>query len=164
MSILIVVDVQKGFSEREDVLPKAKKIVELTNSNRFEHIIATRFINVNDSPFIKILHWDKLKDGDSTELVEGLKCEKVIIKHSYTCVSNELIDYMAELNGGTNPTEVYICGIDTDCCVLKTAVDLFEMGIRPIVLKDYCASNGGEVSHEAGIKVLERTIGIDQIK
>ncbi|WP_416373322.1 isochorismatase family protein [Mycoplasmopsis fermentans] len=31
------------------------------------------------------------------------------------------------------PEEIYICGIDTDCCVQATAVNLFEKRIRPIV-------------------------------
>lgn len=59
--------------------------------------------------------------------------------------------------------EVYIAGIDTDCCVLKTAIDIFERNIRPIVLIDYCASNGGDESHRSAIRVLERTIGKKQI-
>jgi hypothetical protein len=38
-------------------------------------------------------------------------------------------------------------------------VDLFEKHIHPIVLGYYSASNGGKISHDAGIKVLERLIG-----
>lgn len=62
-----------------------------------------------------------------------------------------------------NITEAYIAGIDTDCCVLATAISLFEHNIRPVVLEQYCVSNGGDVSHQAAITVLERTIGLNQI-
>ncbi|WP_408634333.1 cysteine hydrolase family protein [Mycoplasmopsis fermentans] len=61
------------------------------------------------------------------------------------------------------PEEIYICGIDTDCCVQATAVNLFEKRIRPIVLSNYCASNGGPESHEAALKTLSRAIGKENI-
>lgn len=57
------------------------------------------------------------------------------------------------------PESLFICGIDTDCCVISTAVNLFEIGIRPIVLTQYCASNGGESSHQATLTCLGRLIG-----
>ena len=41
---------------------------------------------------------------------------------------------------------------------------MFEMSIKPLVLVDYCASNGGKKSHLAAIKVLQRTIGYNQLK
>ena len=62
-----------------------------------------------------------------------------------------------------NIEKVYLVGIDTDCCVLKTAIDLFEHNIEPIVLADYCASNGGKESQNAAITVLNRNIGKKQI-
>ena len=72
-------------------------------------------------------------------------------------------DQGVELLNQLGVTEAYIAGIDTDCCVLKTALDLFERGIRPIVLTHFCASNGGPESHAAAITVLERNIGEPQI-
>ena len=57
------------------------------------------------------------------------------------------------------PTSVFICGTDTDCCVQINATTLFELGIHPLVLVDYCASNGGIESHKAGLTVMRRTLG-----
>jgi nicotinamidase-related amidase len=56
-----------------------------------------------------------------------------------------------------------ICGLDTEGCVLKSAVDLFEIGITPRVLSNYCASSGGHDYNEAGIKILKRLIGEKQV-
>ena len=56
-----------------------------------------------------------------------------------------------------------LCSIGTDGCVLKTAVDLFEAGIRPLVLADFCASHGGPACHEAGLLLLRRFIGARQV-
>ena len=37
-----------------------------------------------------------------------------------------------------------MCGVDIDCCVLKTAFDFFENDYNVFVLKDLCASTNGE--------------------
>ena len=60
-------------------------------------------------------------------------------------------------------TEVSLCGIDTDACVMATALDLFQNGIRPVVLAEACASHAGPDYHEAGLKLLARLIGREQI-
>lgn len=84
---------------------------------------------------------------------------RVFQKEGYSGLTEELIRYLRK--GGFEV--VYLCGTDTDCCVLETAVDLFEHSIRPVVLADYCASNGGSYSHSSALKVLERLIGAKQI-
>lgn len=49
-------------------------------------------------------------------------------------------------------------GVDTDCCVMMLATALFEYNIRPIVLTQYCASNGGTESHNAGITRMKMSL------
>lgn len=63
-----------------------------------------------------------------------------------------------------NIEEVHICGIDTDICVMKCAVDLFKAGRIPIILKDYCASHGGNEFHQSALSILRRYIGTKQIR
>ncbi|MGH2416210.1 MAG: isochorismatase family protein, partial [Microcystaceae cyanobacterium] len=58
---------------------------------------------------------------------------------------------------------VFICGIDTEGCVLKTAIDFFENNINPYVLEYYSASNGGDNFHQAAILVLSQLIGRSNI-
>lgn len=83
----------------------------------------------------------------------------IVQKSVYTSCNYDLINLLRTLK----ISEVYIVGIDTDCCVLKTAMDLFEINIRPIVLSYYCASNGGKKSHDAALTVLRRNIGDNQV-
>jgi hypothetical protein len=40
-------------------------------------------------------------------------------------------------------SQISVVGIDTDMCVLKTALDIFDLGIEPIILVDCCASRFG---------------------
>lgn len=92
------------------------------------------------------------------------KADVIIVKEVYTCVAEYFIDILKGLNGNCKvPDRVFVTGVDTDCCVLKIATDLFERWIRPVVLVQYCDSNGGEESHSAGITCLKRLIGERQL-
>lgn len=115
--------------------------------------------------FIKVLEvlsptTDTISNFDMTEElrhITGLSKEALRKLHIATDSLVEVSERLKRL------LPLYLVGIDTDCCVLKTATDLFERGIRPIVLEHYCASNGGEDSHKAALRVMERTIGRNQI-
>jgi len=47
---------------------------------------------------------------------------------------------------------------------LKSAVDAFERDIEPVVITDACASHAGGAVHEAGLLLLGRFIGKDQLR
>lgn len=160
MKCLFIIDVQNGFvsNKTKMVLPKIEQLM-----NNFDEgfIIATQFINTEDSGFTDIMHWSRLKTAPETDLIPFVKGKAtyVIQKPTYSACTDETMRLLLQ----NNITEAYIAGIDTDCCVLATAISLFEHNIRPVVLEQYCASNGGDVSHQAAITVLERTIGLKQI-
>ena len=158
-NILIVVDMQNGFNRYDQTHILAKKVVELTNSKLFDKVIATRFLNREGNQYTKIINWHRLMTSPDIDLVEGIKADEVIDKNVYTCVTSEFMNLLKKCNDGVMPTHVFICGADTDCCVMKTAVDIFEQSIMPIVLTEYCDSNGGPDSHKAGILVMNRLIG-----
>ena len=158
-NILIVVDIQNGFSRYGQTQVLSKKIAEFSQKGIFDSIIATRFLNREGSQYTKFLNWHRLMESPDIDLVEGIKADKVVDKWIYTCVDDSFMDLLKELNDGEMPTHVFVCGADTDCCVLKTATDIFEKDIMPIVLTSYCASNAGPKSHEAGLLVMSRLIG-----
>ena len=60
--------------------------------------------------------------------------------------------------------QISIVGIDTDMCVLKIAMDIFDLGIEPVVLVDGCASTAGLQAHLAGLAILSRNIGPHQLR
>lgn len=159
-TLLLIVDMQNGFvSEKTDyVVPK---VIQLISSNKFSKIAFTQYFNTDSSPFERYLNWFKLKTREEQSLVNELVpyAHFVVRKNGYTSINAEMKSYLAN----NNITTVFIAGIDTDCCVLTSAVDLFQMGIRPVVLADYCASNGGAESHTAALRVLVRLIGDKQI-
>lgn len=73
---------------------------------------------------------------------------------------SELVDYFSN----HQIQQVAVVGIDTDMCVLKIAMDLFDQGIEPIVLTDCCASTAGLQAHLAGLAVLSRNIGAQRLR
>jgi len=163
--ILLLVDMQNGFARYEQTIRLKDKILDLLERKLFDYVLATRFINHDNSIYERLLDWRRLKSREERELVAGLEkhVEYVVDKRVYTCVNTDFIQSLCQLNDGVYPEEIYIAGADTDCCVLKIATDLFEHNIRPVILTRYCASNGGPASHEAGLMCLKRLIGERQL-
>jgi nicotinamidase-related amidase len=60
-------------------------------------------------------------------------------------------------------SDLVFCGIATDSCVLKSAVDAFEHGYGPWIVTDACASDAGPEAHGAGRTVARRLIGRNQL-
>lgn len=162
-NILLVVDMQNGFARNDQTKEVGKKIAKLLNSNIFDYTIATQFINLPQGPYKRIIKWKRLSESPETDLLEGIKTDYVFKKYVYTAVNKEIMETIIKLNDGEKPDYIFVAGVDTDCCVMKTAADLFEQDIRPIVLLNYCNSNGGEVANQAGIQVMKRLIGEEQL-
>jgi nicotinamidase-related amidase len=146
---LVVIDVQNGFirASTEGVIPKIKALVQTWVAAGGRPVF-TRFINVPDSPYER--------------LISTLKplAMQVIDKNYYSAFSAGAFRDLVRKNAWHR---IAIAGIATDSCVLKTAMDAFELGYTPIVLADSCASHGGVENHEAALRILKRNIGTPQV-
>ena len=155
---LVIIDVQNGFLG-ENTIPVVADIKSLieNNENMFEHIVATKFINNPNSGFTDFMKWNDFMDDESTALDPYVLqvSETVFIKPGYTCFTDEFESFVAD----KEIDYLYFVGVDTDCCVLKSAADCFERNIPFQVLMNYCRSNGGDESHKAAELVLLRMIG-----
>lgn len=156
---LLIVDVQLGF-----IRPSTAHVPEAVAKLQFDYstVIATQFYNQEGSFFRSLIKWERLKaDTQEFNLAFNLKEDALrIVKPIYTCVDSRFLDYLTR----RSIKRVDICGIDTDICVTKCAVDLFENGIEPIVLKDHCGSTAGEEAHTHALQTLGRFIGRGQIR
>lgn len=155
---LLVVDVQPGFiNEFTHHLPQ--RIARLIQQENFNPILFTRFINLSDGPYCRFLDWHGCQEESETALVSELKPfakpELIFSKLGLCGLPDELADYLRQHHS----QRLSIVGIDTDMCVLKVAMDLFDIGIEPVVLVDCCASTAGLQAHLAGLAVLSRNIG-----
>ena len=164
-NILIVIDMQNGFARQEQTKGLSRKIEKLLDSHIFDVVIGTRFLNSDNSMYEKLFDWTRLKTEEERTIPDNLikHMDYVEDKYIYNCVNSNFIQRLCQLNDGEFPEKVCIAGMDTDCCVLTIATAMFEYNIRPIVLTEYCASNGGLESHTAGIICMKRLIGEKQL-
>lgn len=155
---LLIVDVQNGFvNEKTKHIPR---LVEKLQYN-YDLVIATRFINLPDSPFRRLIKWNRLSPG-TNEIDLAFKPKEGIVvvdKYIYSCIDETFLRLLED----KGIDAVDICGIDTDICVTKCAVDLFERNITPYVLKDYCATHADADVQESALIILARYIGKTQI-
>jgi nicotinamidase-related amidase len=155
---LLVVDVQVGFINKH-----TSHIPNLINSliDHYEVTYATRFYNPPSSNYRRLMNWGRFGQG-SEELELAFKPRintHIIDKPVYTCVKPDFVRNLSQ----QGIYDIHIVGIDTDICVMKCAVDLFEAGFCPHVLANYCASHGGPYFHEAGLNIISRYIGSKQV-
>jgi nicotinamidase-related amidase len=163
--VLVVVDVQNGFitEHSQPVVPVIANHVRRWQAAHGD-VIFTRYLNYVGSPFERLIGWTKMAEGPETELATELtpyinSNTPVIDKHIYTLFTPEGKSLIDEHGW----TDLYICGIDTEVCVLKTAIDAFEHNLTPWILQDACASHSGPKAHAAGLFVAARFIGANQI-
>lgn len=161
--VLLVVDVQLGFINpfTDHVPGRIRRLIERED---YAPVLFTRFINRPDSPYRRFLEWHECAEPPGTDLAPEVAPlaapERVFTKLGFTGISDDLAGRLRELA----PEAVTIFGIDTDMCVLKVAMDIFDLGIRPLVLVDCCASTAGLQAHLAGLAVLARNIGAEQLR
>jgi nicotinamidase-related amidase len=163
---LVVIDVQNGFvtDNSRHVVPV---IAELTRRwlAAGKPLVFTRYLNYPGSMFESLMNWTKLSGPPATDIVLELQeaasraTVTVLDKKGYTFL-NDQGRALVEENGWT---DLVYCGIDTESCVLKSAVDTFEAGIRPWILTDASASHSDQAGHDAGLLVARRFIGSSQL-
>jgi nicotinamidase-related amidase len=159
---LVVIDVQNGFvTERtRSALPLAVRLIELWQAKRWP-VVFTRFRNPEGSGYERRLAWTGLRGAEQTALHERVAgyAQTVVDKTTYTAFTRDGERVLAVHPGDT----LVICGIDTDGCVLKTALDAFERDVNPVIAIDACTTDGGAAAQQAARLVLERTVGPGQV-
>ncbi|MEH1885021.1 isochorismatase family cysteine hydrolase [Nostoc sp.] len=157
---LFIIDIQNGFiTENTSHVPQ--RVKSLLEQNIFEHVIFTKFINTPNSHYVKYLNWHDLMSPAEQKIVHQLEvfAQVVFDKTIYTACNEETLNFLNK----NDIQKVFICGLDTDSCVLKTAVDFFENNIKPYILEYYSASTGGDKIHQACLLVLSQMIGVNNI-
>lgn len=157
---LLVVDVQDGFLN-DNTYHVLDYIREKVQSSTYDYIIATQFVNHTDSPYVHFLNWDKMMSDDVDTHIDKIvasHADTIITKQTYSC-DKELLDVLSEYHIDS----VDIVGIDSDACVLSTALFLFDHHVDIRVDAQGCASSAGEEMHHAAMMIIKRNIGADRV-
>jgi nicotinamidase-related amidase len=155
---ILIVDVQRGFiNEYTHHVPP--RVAQLLRGGEYHPVLFTRFVNRAGGPYHRFLDWHACQGPPDTDLAPELepfaRPELTFSKPGLCGIPEELNAYLRQ----HGYDRVFVAGIDTDMCVLKVALDLFDRSIEPIVLTDCCASTSGLQAHLAGLAVLSRNIG-----
>ena len=139
MRNLIVVDIQKGFLNKPIYKNLAKKIEEFLNKNQkdYSNIFFTKFINDKNSLYETRLNWTNLQSSETQSFAIDLpKNFTILKKHGYGLNSEDLNKIKC-----LGIKEIDICGLQTDACVYAISLQLFDAGIYPNILINYCATS-----------------------
>lgn len=161
-SLLLVVDVQNAFvnEQTQHIIIKINRLLRYWRAEKGT-VVFSRFINIDEGPWERLRGWSECKTAPDILLHAALDSgdDMVIDKHTYSAWGDDLIQLCTAHVLG----EVVLCGIDTNECVMATAIDIFDHGFRPIVVSDACASASGEKFHESALLLLEKLLGREQI-
>lgn len=120
---LVLIDIQYGFlNNKTQHIPY--RLQQLVKTHDFDHVVATEFRNTQDSPYVEFLGWNGLMDEEEQQLADEIAdlAEQIFVKNGYSCCTNDFVEYLY-LN---KIDRIYLAGVDTEACVLKSAMDAFE--------------------------------------
>ncbi|MEV6073374.1 isochorismatase family cysteine hydrolase [Nocardia sp. NPDC052001] len=167
---LLVVDAQTGFVN-EHSAPVIPVVLDLATrwAATGRPTIFTRYWNYAGSPYETLIGWRALYGPPDTDIVDELvpltthANAHILDKVVYSALTDEGLALLGELD----VTDLIICGIATDACVLKTALDAFERGFVPWVVRDAVASNAtrhpAQEIHDSALLHISRLIGAGQL-
>lgn len=159
MKALLVIDLQKYFiNEKTKFLPE--KIANFIDKYKFDFTIFFQYFNTPDSNFVKIHNWKNMFGPPETVIVDKLgkylTRNNLFKKNSFSIFRAEGFEEFMKNN---LINELYLCGIDTDACVLSSEMEAFEKGFDAKVIEDLCASHWGLKYHRMAIDLLKKNLG-----
>lgn len=137
-SLLIIIDVQKGFiNDFTKDVPKKIKNHLIASQEKYDFVIFTKFINKPNSKFIKYLNWKGCMKPEEIEIVDELKDfvgkENLFEKETYSVFKSEELMNFIQTN---KISQIFLCGLNTDACVIASAFDGFDLGFEINVIKE----------------------------
>lgn len=161
MKLLIIIDAQEGFMNEEN-RTISNDIIEHVKNEKYDLIIATRFINKIES----LHHKDSCRRemtmlSPKAKLVEGIGelADITIMKSTYTALTND-VDRLIKKNG---LKEVYICGFNIESSIMATALHLFDKEIRPSILSKLCGTMNEENIKQNALMILANAVGKENV-
>ena len=132
---LLIVDIQPSFSPPNWLVEKASKL-----SSSMPSIATVEQHNENIVPFKTQLDWAPAPDDRS--LVEA---DYEFVKHGYG-PTKEILSRVIALKA----ERILVCGIQADTCVLAAGFALFDLGLKPTLIRDVIVGSSLDRSGKLG--------------
>ena len=152
---LFIIDVQPVFINKHNRYIIENIVHLIKNSNYDLYVTAVFFSQKGD--LWDIHRGSIIPKNSDTKVVDQIK--KTIPQHKHFYLTKQTrsmfhgdIDLVSILNEN-NIEEIHITGLETDDCVLATALESFDLGFYPYVIEECCESSTEDL-HKTGIKLL----------
>lgn len=151
---LVVIDVQNHFAvEKAADLPA--KIADYIKRSNYDHVVFTLFRNDPTSNFHKILKFKKVTGPPATAIHPALlpftNSKNTFEKLTYSAFKAPAFERYIRDN---KVTELDICGINIDGCVLATAYEAFDLGFKVKILEDLSSVASDRQDYENAAKTI----------
>lgn len=159
MKALFVIDVQSYFiNEHTKQIPL--KIADFIDTHKFDWLAFFQYFNHPNSSFAKFHQWYKMYGSPETDLVPELQKyitpDNLYKKFSFTIFKAEGFEKQLKTH---QIAEMYLCGMDTDACVLTSEMEAFERGYDSKVIEDLCVSHSGIDYHNKAVDIMKKNLG-----
>ena len=125
---LIVIDLQNCFinNKTKDIPKQIKKHIE---SQTYDFIVFSKFINEDKSNFVKKLNRKKCKKSPETDVVSELyeiaSKNYIFEKNTYSLFKSKKFNEFLKQN---KISKLFFCGVDIDACILASWFEAFDLG------------------------------------
>jgi nicotinamidase-related amidase len=167
---LIIIDMQKDFFKREELL-KQKEILttninELTNEFR-DHNQPVIWVKQVWKPDLSNAHLGNKKSGEKI-VIEGTEGAELLNEldfkdNDYTVVKTKYSGFyntnLSKMLADLNLNKLVVCGINTHACVRMTVIDAYQRDFEVIVAKD-CVGSYWKEHHDISMQYFSPTIAM----
>jgi len=155
--VILIIDMQNFFINEKNYF-LIDKINNYIEENNFDFILYSKFINSNNSNFVKKLNWKECFNSPDIDINKDLFYKNkwiVFEKNTYSVFkSKDFIDFL----NNNNIDKINICWLDTDACVLATSFDWFDIWYDINILYDLIYSSWWDENHKCWLRILKRNI------
>ena len=96
------------------------------------------------------------KGGDLVEPLVPKAGDPVLLKHRYSAFDHTPLDILLE---EIDATRVVLVGAATEGCIVQTAIDARELGLKASIAVDACATTDPELEAVA-LRYAENVVGV----
>ena len=101
----------------------------------------------------------RMKASPDIDIHEALqkyaKPEHIFEKITYSAFKSRAFVNFLEAH---NITELTLCGLDTDACILATLYDAFDRGYKVNVIDELSNSHSGISFHDSALKIINKNL------
>ena len=158
--ILCLVNVQNGFLN-EFTKPTILELRKFLSDYEFSKVLVVKFINQPNTLFVNELGYEKMMTPEACETIIDIKpfVSVTYLKGTFGFLNQGFLEQIKILNNGELPKHVLLAGIDLETHILAIAINLFDIGIKPILLADFTTSFEGKEIYHHGLRSFELFFG-----